>query len=113
MAQGKAFAGSNQLGFPITLPTGEVAFAQAYVLVDPITGTAVGSGGSGSSSVSNANNDLDTTGSPVPTYKAHAYTYDDSGNIKTDTVTDGVNTWVRTYAYVQGQLASDSGWVKQ
>jgi hypothetical protein len=113
MAQGKAFAGSNQLGFPITLPSGEVAFAQAFVLVDPITGTAVGSSGSAASSASNANNDLDTSGNPVPTYKSHAYTYDDSGNIKTDTVADGAGAWVKTYTYVQGQLASDSGWVKQ
>lgn len=58
--------------------------------------------------------ELDTNGQIVPTYKAHAFTYDTSGNIKTDTVTDGSNTWVRTYTnYTSGGPQNDSGWVKQ
>lgn len=56
---------------------------------------------------------LDTEGEIVPVWKAHTYTYDDSGNIKTDTVTDGGMTWVRTYTYRMGQQLSDSGWVEQ
>jgi len=60
-----------------------------------------------------ATGDLDTNGSPVPTNKAHTYTYDDSGNLSTDTVTDGVGTWRRTYTYTPSGPASDSGWVKQ
>jgi hypothetical protein len=111
MAIGRAFAGSNTLGFPIALPTGEVAYAQGFVLVDPITGNAIGA--NGPSSAPSVNSDLDTSGGPVPTYKAHTFTYDQSGNTSTDTVTDGANTWVRTYAYAGGTLASDSGWVKQ
>lgn len=57
--------------------------------------------------------DRDTDGNPVPTYKAHTFTYDDSGNLKTDTVDDGGDTWVRTYTYTNGQQTNDSGWVKQ
>lgn len=55
----------------------------------------------------------DTQGNPVPVYAAHAYTYDGSGNLQTDTVTDGTNTWVRTYMWSNGAQESDSGWVKQ
>lgn len=57
--------------------------------------------------------ELDTGGNPVPTNKAHAYTYDGSGNLSTDTVTDGTSTWVRTYMWTSGAQTSDSGWVKQ
>lgn len=57
--------------------------------------------------------DLDTDGNPVPTYKAHIYTYDGSGNLQTDTITDGTNTWVRTYDTSPTGPISDSGWVKQ
>lgn len=57
--------------------------------------------------------DRDVNGDPVPTYKPHTFTYDNSGNVVTDTVTDGGNTWVRTYTYQNGQQVSDSGWVKQ
>ena len=44
-----------------------------------------------------SNNDRDTDGNLVPTNKAHAFTYDNSGNLITDTVTDGTGTGVRTY----------------
>lgn len=57
--------------------------------------------------------DRDTTGGIVPVWKAHAYTYDGSGNLATDTVTDGASTWVRTYQWSGGAQTSDSGWVKQ
>lgn len=57
--------------------------------------------------------DNDTQGNPVPVNKAHAYTYDTSGNLATDTVTDGTSTWVRTYLWNSGAQTSDSGWVKQ
>lgn len=60
-----------------------------------------------------ASADMDTSGGMVPTYKMHAYTYDDSGNLSTDTVTDGSNTWVKTYTYTPSGPATDSGWVKQ
>lgn len=57
--------------------------------------------------------DRDTDGNPVPTWKAHAFTYDTSGNLRTDTVTDGTETWVRTYLWGNGVQTGDSGWVKQ
>jgi len=57
--------------------------------------------------------DRDTAGNIVPTWKAHSYTYDNSGNLSTDTVTDGSGTWVRTYMWSNGAQTSDSGWVKQ
>lgn len=56
--------------------------------------------------------DLDTNGQPVPTNGPHAFTYDDSGNLKTDTVTTPQGTWVRTYTYDQGNQTEDSGWVR-
>lgn len=55
----------------------------------------------------------DTDGNPVPTWTGHTYTYDGSGNLETDTVTDGTDTWVRTYTWAGSALSSDSGWVKQ
>ncbi|TKD50214.1 hypothetical protein [Sphingomonas baiyangensis] len=55
----------------------------------------------------------DTDGNPVPTHKAHAYTYDSSGNLHTDTVTDGADRWVRTLEWGNGVQTGDSGWVKQ
>lgn len=57
--------------------------------------------------------DRDTSGGIVPTWKAHSFTYDGSGNLLTDTVSDGTSTWVRTYTYGGGNLQTDSGWVKQ
>ena len=107
MSIGRAFSGSNQLGFPVTLSSGEVAYAIGVVLIDE-TGAAIGRNATASTA-----SDLDTAGNPVPTYKAHSYTYDPSGNLATDTVSDGVNTWVRSYAYAMGAQSSDSGWVKQ
>lgn len=57
--------------------------------------------------------DLDTDGNPVPMWKAHVFTYDDSGNLITDSVTNGVNVWIKSYTYTPSGPASDSGWVKQ
>lgn len=56
---------------------------------------------------------LDTGGGIVPVWKAHAYTYDASGNLATDTVTDGTSTWVRSYTTGPTGTTADSGWVKQ
>lgn len=57
--------------------------------------------------------DRDTEGNPVPTWKGHAFTYDGSGNLETDTVTDGTGIWIRTYTYSGGNQTADSGFVKQ
>lgn len=56
---------------------------------------------------------FDTLGGSVPTYGAQTFTYDASNNLETATITDGTNTWVRTYTYTDGNQTSDSGWVKQ
>lgn len=58
------------------------------------------------------NVDLDTDGNIVPTYRGFTNTYDASGNLATQTVKNG-GTWVRTLTYRNGEVASDSGWVKQ
>lgn len=55
---------------------------------------------------------LDTDGNPVPLNKAHTFTYDTSGNLQTDTVTDGASSWTRTFTYTNGNQTADSGWVK-
>lgn len=69
--------------------------------------------GSGGTPAVTMTDDRDTDGNPVPTYKAHAYTYYGAGQVHSDTVRDGTNTWVRTYQYENGQQVADSGWVKQ
>lgn len=56
--------------------------------------------------------DLDTNGGIVPAHKGVANTYDNSGNLLTQTVRNG-SVWVRTLTYLNGEVASDSGWVKQ
>lgn len=56
--------------------------------------------------------DLDTEGGIVPIHRGVANTYDASGNLLTQTVKNG-GTWVRTYTYQNGEVAADSGWVKQ
>lgn len=81
-------------------------------LIDGNTGLPV-SFASGGAQTTMGSADLDTGGDKVPTYKAHSYTYDNSGNLATDTVTDGGTSWVRTYQWSNGALSSDSGWVKQ
>ena len=63
--------------------------------------------------VSSAGSAVDTDGNPVPVNRAHSFGYDDSGNLVTDTVSDGTNTWTRTYSYIRGVQQTDSGWVKQ
>lgn len=63
--------------------------------------------------VSRPAGDRDTNGGSVPTWMPHAFAYDTSGNLSSDTVTDGTNTWVRTYLWDGAAQSNDSGWVKQ
>lgn len=56
--------------------------------------------------------ELDDTGQPVPVWLAHTFAYDGSGNLSTDTVSQGDVTWVRTYGWANGAQTSDSGWVR-
>lgn len=82
-------------------------------MANPILGTPVVIQNTAAIPVSLESANLDTDGAKVPVNKAHTYTYDDSGNMATDTVTDGTLQWVRTYSYANGQMRSDSGWVRQ
>jgi YD repeat-containing protein len=43
----------------------------------------------------------------------HALAYDGEGNLSTDTATDGIDTWVQTFTYTDGELTAVSAWVKQ
>jgi len=56
--------------------------------------------------------ELDTSGGIVPVHKGVTNTYDPSGNLQTQTVKNG-STWIRTFTYTNGEVVSDSGWVKQ
>jgi len=105
---GVAFAGANSLGFPVVTPDGRTAYALGFVAVD-LQGNPVGIG----NVATGGGSDLDTNGNPVPTYKAQSFTYDDGGNLKTASVTDGTSIWVRTYSFANGYPSGDSGWVKQ
>lgn len=60
----------------------------------------------------NPASDYDTDGDPLPNGLPETYGYSD-GQLTTITRTDGVNTWVKTLSYSDGQLMGDSGWVKQ
>ena len=57
----------------------------------------------------------DSTGAPInPDSWDHAYVYDASGTLLTDTGTDGISTWVKTYSFNSiGQLINQVKWVKQ
>ncbi len=44
---------------------------------------------------------------------SHTFGYDGSGNLITDTATDGTTTWVKTLTYTAGNLTGESKWVKQ
>lgn len=91
------------VGLPITLEDGTRFVVPATVLINSAGSPISVQGGT----------ELDTTGEVVPVYRSHTYTYDASGNLATDSVADGAGTWVRSYTYVNGNMATDSGWVKQ
>ena len=57
---------------------------------------------------------LDSTGQPFsPDACAHAYGYNASGLIVTDTATDGATSWVKTYSYnATAQLTGETNWVR-
>ena len=41
------------------------------------------------------------------------YGRDASGNITTETASDGENVWVKTYTWTDGVFTAESKWVKQ
>lgn len=43
----------------------------------------------------------------------HGYTFNADGTLATETVTDGANTWKKTYTYTSGNLTNETMWVKQ
>lgn len=43
----------------------------------------------------------------------HAYTYNASNQLIADTMTDGTNTWIKTFVYSGSNLTAESAWVKQ
>jgi hypothetical protein len=47
-----------------------------------------------------------------PDAMPHVYGYTNS-LLTTDTITDGTNTWVKTYTYSGNNIATESGWVLQ
>lgn len=57
----------------------------------------------------------DSTGQPfAPEDCAHAYGYDATGLLITDTATNAAGAWVKTYTYnAAGQLSGETLWVKQ
>jgi hypothetical protein len=77
---------------------------QAVVLLDPATGQPYAGGG------------LlvpDSTGALFnPDACSHVYGFT-GGDLTTDTATDGVGTWVKTFGYTGGLLTSETKWVKQ
>lgn len=48
-----------------------------------------------------------------PDSLAHTYAYNGSGQLTTDTVTDGSSTWVKTYTWSGSTMTNESEWVKQ
>lgn len=43
----------------------------------------------------------------------HTYSYNGDGTVNTDTVTNGTDTWVKTYGYTGGKMTSETAWVLQ
>jgi hypothetical protein len=59
---------------------------------------------------------IDSTGQfPLdPDSLKHVYTYaGPNGALDTDTCTDGVHTWIKTFTYTGTSMTGESAWVKQ
>jgi len=92
-----------------------------FVMIDRDTGLPVPTLAQGltreqldSAPVRTADTVLDSTGQPFsPDACAHAYGYNASGLIVTDTATDGATSWVKTYTYnAAAQLTGETNWVR-
>jgi hypothetical protein len=46
-------------------------------------------------------------------FLAHTYVFNGDGTIGSDTCTDGVNSWTKTYGYTTGNLTSETTWMRQ
>lgn len=77
---------------------------QAVVLLNPATGQPYAP----------AIVATDSAGTPInPDAWSHTYAYDATGQLTTDTATDGTATWVKTYSYTNSRLTAETRWVKQ
>lgn len=57
---------------------------------------------------------LDSAGTAFsPASCSHAYSYDGSGNLTTDTATNGAVVRVKTLTYVSGNMTGETKWVVQ
>jgi hypothetical protein len=56
---------------------------------------------------------VDPNGLPAAGGGSHAYGYDASDNLITDTWTIGDKVFVKNYIYTSGKLTSSTDWVKQ
>jgi YD repeat-containing protein len=85
-----------------------LSLPQGVVVLDPETGDPVPASLPPGSV-------LDSTGQSFsPAACTHAYGYDASGLIVTDTATLGAATWVKTYTYnASAQLTGETQWVRQ
>lgn len=76
---------------------------EGVVLIDPASGTPYQAGAV-----------FDSTGAAFRASAcAHAYAYNASGQLVTDTATSGASTWVKTYSYTGAKLSGETVWVKQ
>ncbi|MBK7314913.1 hypothetical protein [Candidatus Aalborgicola defluviihabitans] len=77
---------------------------QGVVLLDPVTGLPAAIGSS----------TVDSAGTPFTSDAcSHVYGYNGSGQMITDTATDGTRTWVKTFSYTSGNLTGETKWVLQ
>lgn len=42
----------------------------------------------------------------------HTYTYNGDGTLATESVTNGVGVWTKTYSYTAGNLTGETEWVR-
>lgn len=77
---------------------------QAVVLLNPVTGLPYTA----------ATVTTDSTGASIdPAAWSHVYAYNGSGQLVTDTATDGTTSWVKTFTYTSGNLTGETKWVRQ
>jgi YD repeat-containing protein len=56
----------------------------------------------------------DSTGATInPDGWSHVFAYNGSGQLVTDTATDGATSWVKTFTYTSGNLTGETKWVRQ
>ena len=90
----------NDTGNPIPV-SGPLTDTQLRTSAVPVSGSV-------------GRDEYDTDGNPVPIWLPGVYTNRDDGQPLTETITDGVDTWVYTWTYnASGHVTGYTGWVKQ